>query len=72
METFKNQKCTIPLFHSECTPFTYAKTIIMDRIEKKTQSAFLCNSYDVHGDTYGDYFDEPYGDYYDTNSEEPH
>jgi len=32
----------------------------------------MSSSYDVHGDTYTDYYDEPYGDYYDTNSEEPH
>lgn len=50
---------------------TFAQTIILDRINKKSIS-FANNSYDVYGDLYGDsYIDEPYGDYYDTNSEEP-
>lgn len=51
---------------------THAQNIIGERIVTKEQSLFLKNSYDVHGDSYGDYFDVPYGDYYDTNSEEPH
>lgn len=51
---------------------TYAQNAILGRIDNKKQSAFLNSAYDVHGDSYSDYFDEPYGDYYDTNSEEPH
>lgn len=50
---------------------TYAQSIIFDRIYLKKHPDFECNSYDVHGDSYADYVDEPYGDYYDTNSEEP-
>lgn len=51
---------------------THAQNLIRERIVVKSQSGFLNNSYDVHGDSYSDYFDVPYGDYYDTNSEEPH
>lgn len=51
---------------------TFAQNVIMDRVDKKRKSTILCGSYDVHGDSYSDYIDEPYGDYYDTNSEEPH
>lgn len=50
---------------------TYAQSIIFDRIYLKKHPDFECSSYDVHGDSYADYVDEPYGDYYDTNSEEP-
>ena len=50
---------------------TYAQTRICDRIERKMCLAFMSMSYDVHGDTYGDYLDEPYGDYYDIDSERP-
>ena len=72
METLKKQKSTMMLCCFGYDHGTNAQTIIMNRIEKKTHFECLCNSYDVHGDTYGDYLDEPYGDYYDTNSEEPH
>lgn len=51
---------------------TYAQYIIGKRIDIKKHSLFLNSSYDVHGDTYADYYDEPYGDYYDTDSENPH
>lgn len=51
---------------------TFAQNVIIDRVNKKRKSTILCGSYDVHGDSYSDYYDEPYGDYYDTNSEEPH
>lgn len=51
---------------------TYAQTLILGRIENKQNYCFFLNSsYDVHGDTYGDYWDEPYGDYYDIDSENP-
>lgn len=52
--------------------YNYAQNTIGERIDNKRQSVFLNSAYDVHGDSYSDYFDEPYGDYYDTNSEEPH
>lgn len=52
--------------------YTYAQVIIAQRIRTKKSPTFMSSSYDVHGDTYADYYDEPYGDYYDTNSEEPH
>lgn len=54
------------------TDLTYAQTAILERINNKRKCDFSNSSYDVHGDSYSDYFDEPYGDYYDTNSEEPH
>lgn len=56
----------------EPTYRSFAQSIIGERIVCKKESVFLNSSYDVHGDTYSDYFDVPYGDYYDTNSEEPH
>lgn len=53
------------------TDQTYAQKFISERINMKNDSAFLQSSYEVHGDSYADYYDEPYSDYYDTNSEEP-
>lgn len=50
---------------------TYAQTRIYERIVNKMRPCLMSTSYEVHGDTYGDYLDEPYGDYYDTSSEEP-
>lgn len=50
---------------------TYAQSRIYGRIENKMSPRFMMASYDVHGDTYGDYLDEPYGDYYDIDSENP-
>lgn len=51
---------------------THAQNIFEEIIDIKRQSLFLNSAYDVHGDTYGDYYDVPYGDYYDTSSEDPH
>lgn len=50
---------------------TYAQNRICRRIENKMRPCFMSSSYEAHGDTYGDYLDEPYGDYYDIDSENP-
>lgn len=55
----------------EASDILFSQKIILDRISIKKNPTYSCSSYDVHGDSYADYIDEPYGDYYDTNSEEP-
>ncbi|MCQ2271188.1 MAG: hypothetical protein MJZ72_00130 [Bacteroidales bacterium] len=55
----------------EASNLFFSQKVILDRISIKKNPTYSFNSYDVHGDSYADYIDEPYGDYYDTNSEEP-
>ena len=44
---------------------TYAQKFISERINMKNDSTFLRDSYEVHGESYADYIDEPYEDYFD-------